>query len=253
MHDVTLRLLASAFVDIDSVSPATPSLLPGLMACVASYGMVPTLARELPNPEALATRFAFTTFDNTLQVLLGTKRIDVTRRVATTDAASVAETGQFLMQASDILARLLTHLDRRCHRLAFVDEGMLGEMPPARIDAIAANLLGRGSIHQSWGSPFEWDYRTAHRVTRSFGDRREATNTILTVKRLTGTIALRDSESPRPFDRLRVDLDINTAPDTVDDRFGKADIEAFFGSVGAWHAELAVYATSIMGLEELSA
>jgi hypothetical protein len=87
--------------------------------------------------------------------------------------------------------------------------------------------------------PFEWDWRAASIIERSIGELKEKTNTIATIKRISGTIPKQDGQKTTriPIDRIRVDFDINTAPMNVTARFNESHIINFYEQSGVWHED----------------
>jgi hypothetical protein len=115
-------------------------------------------------------------------------------------------------------------------RVAVVREG-LATKTPAQLDVLGDRLLT--SVPEFTNNMFEWDWRAATRVTRAFGGRTEATNTIGVLKRLEVTLP-----GEEPTDRLMVTTDVNTVPQQINPRFSPVEAEAFVVASAAWHAQL---------------
>ena len=82
--------------------------------------------------------------------------------------------------------------------------------------------------------PFEWDYRVASVIERVFGNTTEPTNTVATIKRLAGRVTVADRVEEVDFDRIKVDLDINTSPKNEIERFDENAVDAFFRETFVW-------------------
>jgi hypothetical protein len=79
---------------------------------------------------------------------------------------------------------------------------------------------------------FEWDWRIASHLDRSFGGLIERTNNIAAARRVQGTLA------GQPFDAILLSTDINTDPSNSEARFGAKAAEAFLAASHGWHTEL---------------
>lgn len=139
-----------------------------------------------------------------------------------------------LQQGAEAFELIARAAPAQAHRLAVVQEGYLGSMPDNLMQAAAGRLLRYPRSFDP--APFEWDWRCAQVVPRRFAGRLEATNTLATVKRHSGTM-IDDAESME-FDRIRVDLDINTVPKNATPRFAPPDVKAYYLASVEWHADL---------------
>jgi hypothetical protein len=168
-------------------------------------------------------------------VVLSGKRFDVSKHPVLPDIKDLGVFSDFCNFSFPILISVMNYFQRRGHRLAGVQEGLLREMADDEMNGILKRSFRLPSTFSDH-LPFEWDWRMASHVERPVNKLREQTNTIVTIKRMLGRFTGHQGGST--FDRIRVDLDINTSPDTVTARFGKAEVRAFFENVSSWHAEL---------------
>jgi hypothetical protein len=97
-------------------------------------------------------------------------------------------------------------------------------------------------------APFEWDWRVASIVPRLIAGEEEKCNTIRTVKRSAGRFHPPEGDEVA-FDRIRADIDVNTAPDNTGARFGEREISDFFAKVPTWHLEVGEELMELIGLE----
>ncbi len=246
MYDITLRYLASVFVDAGSISVSAKHVA-DLLDRLGDDTLLPTTVLE-QTPAGVSNRIGFRSGDGQWHLIVASSRIDFAR---TPGAAGVQDPGgfdEFCQAAASKLVVPLEYFGRRGHRLAAVQEGLLPELPSEKIDAVRERLLNVPEA-LSGESAFEWDWRCAFHLPRSFGGHEEKTNTIVTAKRLSGNIdrVIAGVPSRVPFDRIRLDLDINTWPQETTARFGQEDVFTFFKEVGPWHAELSTMVGDLMG------
>jgi len=154
----------------------------------------------------------------------------------------------FLSRSRDILSHVLKVSGQKAWRLACVQEGLLAEMPEKEMESVEDRVIRRPT---GFGHAKEWDTRSVWRVPRAFSALTEECNEIMAVRRLQGEFGSRtvvrapDGQSSivattaQRFDRIRIDLDINTLPTTEDSRFAEDDVIGFFDAAAKWHAELA--------------
>ena len=139
-----------------------------------------------------------------------------------------------LRKVGEAMAVIASASSVPAHRLALVQEGFLREMSEAELTGAATQLLRFPKTFQP--APFEWDWRCVQRVPRTFAGLAEETNAVAIVKRVAGTFL--DDGNSIPFDRIRVDIDLNTSPHNETPRFTQAHVQAFYNDATGWHAQL---------------
>jgi hypothetical protein len=226
------RYLARAWLDVAPISP-NEAVLNDMRALLGRADLSMAIAMD-----GTVQRLAL--LDNTgLQIVLPGESFDVIRvPIVAPDGSDVPMMPfpEFAAEAGAIFAAFArSRPDRLARRLALVQEGLL-ESPPVLIDQLPGRLFHVPEPFRTH-PPFEWDWRLATRVERNVGGVREPTNTIVAIKRASG-ILTRGGGTATPFDRIRLDVDINTAPDNATARFRVTDIEAFFRACTDWHAEV---------------
>ncbi len=138
---------------------------------------------------------------------------------------------EFCARAARQLMAVLEHTGARTHRIAVLWERLLAPVDSAKLDAVADKVLVRPDTFT--GTMFEWDWRVAVRLEREFGDHKELTNTLATVRR----VEARTMGQP-PADRILLTTDVNTMPQRIASRFGASDVRAFVEAAESWHDDL---------------
>jgi hypothetical protein len=247
MLDSKVRFLASAFLDAASIGPDDAELMTEILTALGDKRFMP-----IPAFEEIAgrrvPRIAFNTPNDGWRIVLASKRFDVALHPTTRDSANMGDFKDFLTTASEKLTTLLSFFQRRAHRLVSAQEGLLADFGEQGMNAIAGRLFIFPG-HFAKCTPFEWDWRVASVSDRTFGERTEAVNTVFTAKRLRGKVIGGDvAEEDEPeFDRIRVDVDINTAPTNKRERFESTDVADFLTESNTWHAEIATDFQPIWG------
>ena len=236
MYGLKTRYLASAFVDAESITPSAENIA-GLQGSLDDNKLIPTSVRE-QTPKGPVPRIAFSDSNGEWLLALLSNRFDLTHFGTLPDGSNLGEFSDFCREATAKLTTSLNYFKRRARRLATVQEGLLPDMSKKEMNKIASRLFELPTTY-SKHLPFEWDWRAASHIERSFSDLTEPTNTIATIKRLTGTlpIATGNGQGGQKFDRIRVDFDINTLPDDVTARFNESHIASFFEQAASWHDE----------------
>jgi hypothetical protein len=234
MYDIPLRYLASVFVDAESVTTSAENVT-GLLKALNDKTLLPVSVQE-QSLTGSVPRIGLTTPDGEWQLALLGKRFDVTYFPNVQDKFDLVNFSNFCRIASAKLITALNFFQRKAHRLAAVQEGFLPEFSKEEMNGIADRLF-KFPVFYSKNLPFEWDWRAAAVVERTFGGLKEPTNTIVTIKRWAGTMAKKEDGgiAQAPIDRIRADFDINTLPANIIGRFEEAHISSFFEEAGAWH------------------
>jgi hypothetical protein len=237
MYAEKIRQLASVFVDAESIQ-ANPRDVAELSKELKDDRFFPILVIE-PGPGGRAARIGFQSAGGEWLFSLLGKRIDFVRRPTAPGGSNIGDFGEFCREAVPKFIIALNFFQRKAHRLAAVQEGILPKMKPKEMDKLARRLLKLPPTF-SETMPFEWDWRSVSLINRSFARLEEPTNTIVIVKRESGVVIGQTEKKPthKPFDQIRVDFDINTSAKNVKARFGDDEITSFFEGCPAWHASL---------------
>jgi len=238
MYGTKLRYLASIFVDAVSIIASTRNIAE-VSRALGGDTFLPFVFEELSISQGQSSRIGFRTANGEWQLYLFHNRFNLSQHPTDQEGSNLGDFSAFCQEAGTKLAAILSGLRKRAHRLAAVQEGLLPEMSPTEMEAVARRLLYLPPVF-SQTPPFEWDWRAASKIDRQIRELTEQTNTLATIKRQYGNITSNKDEenrAPIPFDRVRVDLDINTTQDEVVDRFEEDHVQEFFTISPRWHAD----------------
>lgn len=192
-----------------------------------------------PNGQFERAGFVSPTLD--LTILFRGESIDVAMGGA--EGGEPQDFAKFALLAASALETSAAYIGRSPHRLALVQEGLLGEMSEEAMTRVGMRLLSPPA--ELGAPPFEWTWRCACHRTVDVAGSDELLNEITSVKRLSGLLTRPASSQATPFDRLQIDLDVNTSPTNTRGRFDQSRILGFFEVAVKRHGAIAEVATAL--------
>jgi hypothetical protein len=242
-YDVRTRLLARVFVDAQALQVPQDEALAFARGELGGV-MLGHALEPLPDGSNVE-RYVFISRERDRMVALLGGSFDYTVMPVDTTGTNLSDFAGFVKEASRVLALCADKFGRTPYRIALLQEGLLREMPPEEMDGIAHRLL-KVPQRAEGKALFEWDWRTASRERRKVGSSEEDINLILSLKRGSGVMSpVRGSRVT--FDRVRVDIDVNTSHLDTRGRFDASRIDAFFAHAVEAHAQLAAEADALIG------
>jgi hypothetical protein len=247
MYAAKIRYLASIFVDAWSITSSMQNMAE-VSRALGDENFLPFVFEEIPISQEQSSRIGFRTATGEWQLFLFHNRFNLSRHPIDSEGNNLGNFSSFCQEAGTKLSAILSVFRKRAHRLAAVQEGLLPEMLPTEMEAVLRRLFHLPPIFIET-PPFEWDWRAASRIERQIRNLTEPTNTLATIKRQYGNISRQgnimsneeeNDSTPIPFDRVRVDLDINTSQDNVIDRFEEDHVQEFFNVSSIWHANFSM-------------
>jgi len=237
MYGSKIRYLASVFVDAGSITASVRNITK-LADALGDEKLLPIIGME-PSSDGVSPRIGFHTENGEWRLLLVHDRLDWAHLPTDPDGTNLGDFATFCRNAVPKLTATLHCFERKAHRLAAVQEGLLPEMPSSVMEDIARRLFYYPSIFSKY-PPFEWDWRLASHIDRLICELIEPTNTLATIKRFSGSLLSGKNDErfrTQTFDKIRVDFDINTIPDNIVGRFEDRHIQDFFEKVHLWHGD----------------
>src|ERR1700727_1267321 len=239
MYNVKLRYLASVFVDARDVQ-STTRVAQKFADALGRDDLTSITVMQLGQGGAVP-RLGFRTATNDWLLVIQTERIDFSRVPTEPSGANMGDFESFCLEAIEILGSSLTHLGRKAHRAALIQEGLLPAMSADRLAKVANKLLRLPATYQT--SPMEeWVWQCVAVRRKAFSESNEDVNVVTKVSRIHGQLAytaLGEQPQVSDFDRVRVDLDTNTVPSNGSPRFEAANLASFMDAAAIWHSDLA--------------
>ena len=236
-YDVKLRYLARAFVDAETIAPTADDI--SELVSGALVGMTAGVIGEQGDDGRIKQRTFFATAARDHLLSLGSLSFDYVGLPTDFNGTNL-DWAAFVDQAPALLEATTTYFGRRPHRLALIQEGMLASMPEAEMGALQARLMSNPTEFGR-SAPFEWDWRAAFREQIEFGGLTEACNKVVTIERTAGVLSVQPVDRPiaqEKYDRVRVDVDLNTSATETRGRFDADAIKAFFAVAKGKHEEM---------------
>ena len=229
MYGLHIKYLGSVFVDAEAIRANTKDVSE-LMKLLKDEELLPIQFQEL-SASGMIQRIGFQSSDGKRSLFLLGKKFNYEYVTVGDEGSDLGDFSNFCKDAGNKLNLLLKYFGRKAHRLAAIQEGYLPEKNSEDIEIIANRLLKLPNTF-SEKFPFEWDWRCAYLIERSFSNKLEPTNTIVKFrKRPKGPDNL-------SFGNIKVDLDINTTHFNTIARFGLKDVKKYFELSPSWHTTL---------------
>lgn len=234
---IRVRQLARVFVDAQSLTPTPQELLRfseavGLREKLSTPFLMPVAVSD---PLGGSPRQAIASQQLDWQLALLGQSFDLTRLPTDATGSNMGDLADFARRAADILSATAQHFGRTPHRLVLIQNGILEEMPSTRMDSIARRLLRLPDAFNA--NPFEWDWRCGRHGAMRLANADEETNVLATLKRQSG-IMQAPGAAAVAFDRIMVELDVNTSPANTRGRFPEGPTREFFALAAQEHVRL---------------
>lgn len=232
MIEYHMKYQANVFVQAAKLQP-TPELMSALTDLFKDLGFLPGTMYEMgggqmgPRP-----RPRLSTPDNEWNIEFRSDRILCQKNATHSGGGKLGPLGDFCQEARDMLGKGLEKLGKHGTRLALVTTVMLREMTPTELKEAYRRFFEAPEFFVEQ-EPFEWNWRSAAQVERRVGPFTETLNVIGKSGRFNGQLQI--GSDVTPFDRIQVELDINTIPDTDETRFGGEHLQPFFVEAIAVH------------------
>jgi hypothetical protein len=237
VYDLVARYLARAFVRTEHVSTSSQGYAQ-LAERLGEPTWLPRHVAEIVTGGRVVQRLSIASPSNEWALQIVGESVDL--QYTPTPGTQPIDLGRFAERARAYLSAGLSFVGGPAHRLALVQEGILPQLTQDGLSAVRSRLL---NLPESFAVPFEWDWRVAMAVGRSFGGLEEQTNVVITAKR--GEIVLYTGSH---LDRIFVSLDLNTSPRRTEPRFGVDQIAAFLSGAPNWHREVSETVLDFAGL-----
>jgi len=235
MIDIKNLFQASIFVNAEDITPS-PDVMTDLIGLFKDKGFIPTTFQAVNLAVGSAQlRVRLMTPNNEWNVSFAANRIDVTKLAIDYKGSNLGELDVFCTEASNLFERIINKYHKRANRLSFNSNFLLEEMTSNRLSEIYYKLFKPFDFYKE-NIPFEWNWRTASRISHTIDNLTDVLNIITLINRMRGEIILRDM--PTVIDRLQLSFDINTTDLNVDYRFELSHMKYFFENAPKIHETL---------------
>lgn len=235
MIDVKLLYQLSFFLDAQDITPSPKTVL-ALVDQLKEHNFISSTFNEIIPPVLHPQpRLRLITLDEEWNIPIGSKKVDVKKSPLDMKGDNLGELEDFCSKAKLFYSKIIEKYDKKAHRLALITSYMLEQMPEEKLVGIGNALLEQPPFYDA-NPPFEWDWRLASRANIEIVGQSEPANIIAALKRAKGDFQVKDQSVQ--FDRILFTLDINTAPENTESRFGFQQIDEFVSSARKLHGEI---------------
>lgn len=204
---------------------ANPETIAKLLGALNDKGLIPTTISELLLTPSLKARAQLRFMSPDEEWLLAFESKRVLLRKQSLPKTDIGDAKAFCNEAIEIFARLLDTVPIKGNRLSYVVNGLFPECSDEEFIAMKSRVLGDIPFYVS-NRPNRWDTKCVCRVERDFGNKSEILNVLTDINRVQGEF--NDGDGGKiPFDRIEVEVDINTTQDNLIARFDNTDIDPF--------------------------
>jgi len=235
MIDIVMQYQAIVYVDAKDITPA-PDIITGLVKTFRERELIPNTFQEVnvlsPAPQ---TRLRLSSPNGEWGVLFATNKIEITKNPVDPKGANLGELSTFCSDVSDFYGRILKTFSKRANRIALVTSFLLKEMTDNHLSAFYQKLFRPPQFYVA-NPPFEWNWRSAARISSDFAPHNEKLNVLMTLNRVRGDFKV--AFGLQPFERLQLILDINTIQENSDYRFKLSHIKSFYARILRLHGSL---------------
>lgn len=148
---------------------------------------------------------------------------------------NIGEISDFCSDAINFFTKIFEKYPKKANRLALVTTCLLEEMSNSEFNRIYQILFNSPSFYAD-NKPVEWGWNVVSRIERPIADLLENLNVISILKRLSGELEAKTERLP--FQRILLQQDINTIPDSTEARFDLCHIPEFFSTAKTLHDDL---------------
>jgi hypothetical protein len=233
MIDIKVRYQAVAFMPSIEASQSNISQFMGLFA---DKGLIPTTFQEIaimaPQPQL---RFALQSTNNEWNISFGINRIDVVKNATDGKGNNIGTIEQFCTDVSDAFAKILSKYPQKANRLGLSSNVLLEEMTEDKLNGVYEKLFNSTRLYSD-NKPVEWNSRVNSRIQKQVNSINELMNFISEINRASGLLNI--DQKLVPIDRIALNLDLNTIPNNLENRFGEIEVADFYKNIPVWHNEL---------------
>lgn len=235
MIDYKLKYRAVLFLNATDIQ-ANSKNIGILMKEFADKELLPNTFQEIPIllPGSPQNRFQLSSPNNEWIIRFGAMRFDFEKSPTDLKGSNLGDLKDFCNESKQTFERILNKYPRKGNRIALVTRFLLEEYTEDKLQEIYSKLFKAPKLYVE-NQPFEWNWRTVSHLKKEIDGLSEEFNFITQINRTLGEF--RDKQEVKSIDRIELNLDINSLPKNVENRFGIAEINKFYDSVQTWHDE----------------
>jgi len=235
MIDVKQQYQAIIFLDASSISPK-PENISIMMELFRDKGFIPSMFHEISsNSPSPSIRLKLSDPKNEWNINFGTDRITIFKNPLEANGRNLGELSDFCDDVTTFFNRIHNKFRKKPNRIALATGFLLSEMNEEKLNAIYAKMFKTPDFYSSH-LPFEWNWRSASKLSIKINELEETLNVITMINRVSGEMTFNNEITY--FDRVQLSFDINTVHENSDYRFTLDHISNFYVQALEIHDQL---------------
>ena len=234
MIDIKLKYQASAFANVKHITPSSENISV-LLEIFRDKELIPGVIQEIGHEVGIGPRIMLKSIKPEWGITFGSRRINIEKSLIDPKGDNLGNLKDFCADSTDFFARIFSRFKMRSNRLALVATYLFEEMASPTLNEMYKKVFNSLSFYTKF-PPSEWNTRSAAKMPFSFAGLDEQINALISIDRVKMELALPDSVIP--LDRIQVQFDLNTIPESTDSRFDIEHLSAFYTDILPIHNAL---------------
>lgn len=230
-----MKYQGSVFVNAKDISP-TPKNITKLVNVFEDKAFIPNtfheISKEDPQPQAC---LRLSSSNNEWNIHFGMKRIDIAKHPIDPKGDNLGTLEEFTTETIGFFKRIDDTYNKKANRIALIANYLFKEMSTDKLSGVYSKLFQYVPFYKDT-EPFEWTWRSASETQREINNAEEDLNVVTIITRSKGEMTILGEI--KPFDRIQMNIDINTSPKNQEYRYEFTHVESFFEDATKLHNKI---------------
>lgn len=224
MKLLPFRINAGFFSNNQDIHP-DPAIIQKMYGALAEFNLFPGSIPEIePIRGQLINRLKFNYLDNSFNLIFGLNRLDF--QVGISPSGNGLELTDYIILFKKILLKIDENFPRTANRLSLVCNFMLNHPSPSEMNDYFKSTFNKFDVAPEIPNR-DWSFRATYNSQLNFNDRDEKINKLFLLQRIQG-FEIKPGNIQESFDKIELQIDINTSPEDINTRFKSSDAILFY-------------------------